>query len=115
MKNSNVSFVSNTLVKATAVIGIVLAILTSSNAIAAIDKSTEAKLIKICHALKSDSRVKLHRTVKQSRLGYKQIAAGLKCNGKSAMEFAMLNNAQKTAGYLARKSNINANRMLAKR
>ena len=89
----------------------------SSGAAAApkLDKSTEAKLVKICYALKSDSKIRLHRTVKQSRLGYKQIAEGLKCNGKSAMEFALFNDASNTANLLARKANIKTDGMSAKR
>jgi len=115
MNNIHYRQLSKITIKTGAILALVFATLISSQAMARIDKSTEAKLVKICHALKSDSRIRLHRTVKQSRLGYKQIATGLKCNGKSAIEFALFNNAKKTAGLLVSKAHIKDDHMLAKR
>ncbi len=87
----------------------------SANVNASMNASTEASLQNICHALKSDNKLTLNRAIKQSRISYKAVAEGLMCNGKSAMDFALLNNAKNTAGYLAKKANINIDGMLAKR
>ncbi|GAB5380481.1 MAG: hypothetical protein Alis3KO_26210 [Aliiglaciecola sp.] len=115
MKNVIKAFNVKNVLGAAALTLLFVSVSASANAGTRLDKSTEAKLVKICHALKSDSRIRLHRTVKQSRLGYKQIAEGLKCNGKSAMDFALFNDANNTAGFLAKKANIKHEGMLAKR
>ncbi|MFA3790832.1 DUF3718 domain-containing protein [Aliiglaciecola sp. SL4] len=75
----------------------------------------EASLVKICKALKSDNRMKLQRAIKASNLNYKAVAKGLVCNGQSALDFAAIHDAHETAGFLARKVNINYDKMLAKR
>ncbi|WP_040521525.1 DUF3718 domain-containing protein [Aliiglaciecola lipolytica] len=87
----------------------------SANAATSFTPTQEASLVKICKALKSDSRIKLNNAIKSSNLSYKLVANGLMCNGKSALEFAVMHEAQKTAGLLARKANINYDEMLAKR
>lgn len=79
-----------------------------------IDPGLEKDLVKVCEALKSNSRIKLLKAVKNSRLTYKSIAKGLVCNGQNALEFAMLNSADKTASLLANKTSVDLNSYLAK-
>ncbi|WJG10370.1 DUF3718 domain-containing protein [Aliiglaciecola sp. LCG003] len=89
--------------------------LIGNNAMASLDQSTEAKLVKICHALKSNNQFQLHRAIKHSNMSYKTVARGLKCNGKSAFKFALMHQADVTAGYLAKRAYIDHKGMLAKR
>lgn len=96
------------------VVGSVVFGLMATSQAYALDSSTERKLVKICKAIQSDSKLQLHKAIKQSRLGYRQVAQGLVCNGKSAMEFAYYHNANNAAGLLARKANIKNSAMLAK-
>ena len=81
---------------------------------AAIDPATERKLVKVCEALKSGSRLKVHRAVKQSRLGYRQIAKGLVCDGQDAINYALKNGAVKSANLVAQKGNVDIDTLLAK-
>lgn len=69
-----------------------------------IDKNTEANLVKICGAIKSDSKIKLHTAIRYSGIKAKEIIEGLVCNGYDPVSFAMVNNAQNTARYMAIKS-----------
>ena len=77
--------------------------------------SLEQDLVKICKALKSNSKLKLHNVIKKSGLKYKNIANGLVCNGHDALQFAVINGANKTAGLLARKANVDLDSYVAKR
>jgi hypothetical protein len=79
-----------------------------------IDKNTEANLIKICEALKSDSKLKLHVAIKDSGIKAKAIREGLICNGYDPVSFAIINNAQNTAKFMARKSRADYEALLAK-
>jgi hypothetical protein len=79
-----------------------------------IDKSTEANLVKICEAIKSDSKLRVNRAIKNSGIKAKEISKGLVCNGYDPVTFAMLNNAQKTAKFMARKSGVDYEALLAK-
>ena len=98
-----------------AVAGFGLAGVSSTAAAApAIDSSTEYRLVKVCKALKSNSRLQLAKAVKQSGYTYRMLAKGLVCNGKDAVEFAMFNGAESTANLFARKGRINIDGMLAK-
>lgn len=107
--------------KSMALAGLLLSVLATSNVQAAPSialasaSATEANLVRVCKALKSNSRLQLHKAVKRTRVGYREIAKGLVCNGKSAFEFAQLHNAGKTAGLLARKANLTEDGLLAKR
>jgi hypothetical protein len=71
-----------------------------------IDPVTESKLVNVCEAIKSDSTLKLHIAIKESGIASKKISSGLVCNGHDPVTFAMVNDAKKTAKYLAKKSNI---------
>ena len=82
-------------------------ILLAGNAQASnIDPVVEAKLVKVCEAIKSDSVTDLNAAVRNSGVGIKQIANGLVCNGADPVNFALANDAEKTAKYMAAKSNV---------
>jgi hypothetical protein len=77
-----------------------------------IDPVTESKLVKVCEAIKSDRLIKVHVAVKNSDISLKQITNGLLCNGAHPVNFALANNAVKTAEFLARKSRGNHQQLL---
>ena len=79
-----------------------------------IDKSTEADLVKICEAIKSDSKIRVHRAIKNSGIKVKEISKGLICNGYDPVTFAMVNNAQETAKFMARKGGVDYEALLVK-
>ena len=90
-------------------------ILLAGNAQASyIDTVTESKLVKVCEAIKSDSIFKLNTAVRDSGVGMTQIANGLVCNGTDPVSFALANDADKTARYMAKKSNVKHQEFLAK-
>ena len=107
--------------KSAALAGLLLSVLATSSVQAANNitlasaSSSEANLIRVCKALKSNSKLQLHKAVKRTRVGYRQIAKGLVCNGKSAFDFAQEHNADKTASLIARKGNLTEDGLLAKR
>ena len=70
-----------------------------------LDSQTEQDLVKICSAIKSNSKLKLNRAIKSSRLPAKAIAKGLVCNGLDPVSFALINNADSTAKSIAKMSN----------
>jgi hypothetical protein len=75
---------------------------------------TEHDLIKICSAIKSNSKLKLNRAIKSSRLPAKVIAKGLVCNGLDPVSFALSNNAESTAKVIARMGNTDYDALLAR-
>jgi len=79
-----------------------------------IDKGTEAHLVKICEAIKSDSKIKLHVAIRNSGIKTKAISKGLVCNGYDPVTFAIVNKAQNTAKFMARKSGVDYEALLAK-
>jgi hypothetical protein len=84
-----------------------------------IDKNTEANLVKICQALKSDSKLKLHSAIKDSGIKdsgikIKEISEGLVFDGYEPVTFAIFNNAQNTAEFMARHSGADYEALLAK-
>jgi hypothetical protein len=90
-------------------------ILLAGNAQASnIDPVVEGKLVKVCEAIKSDSLIKMKTAVRNSGVDMKQIANGLVCNGADPVSFALANDAEKTAKYIAKKSNINYEELVAK-
>ena len=78
------------------------------------DKNIESHLIKICEAIKSDSKAQVHFAIKNSGIRAKKISEGLLCNGYDPVTFAMLNNAQTTAKFMARKGGVDYEALLAK-
>ncbi|MFT7009195.1 MAG: hypothetical protein ACJAXJ_003743 [Colwellia sp.] len=79
-----------------------------------IDPVTESKLVKVCEAIKSDRLIKVNIAIKNSGVSIKQIANGLVCNGLDPVSFALANDAQKTAKFMAKRSNVNGQEFLAK-
>lgn len=78
-----------------------------------IDSSVEEKLVKVCEAIKSDRVIKVNIAIRDSGIGIKQIANGLVCNGYDPVSFALINHAEKTAKFMARRSNANHKELLA--
>jgi sortase (surface protein transpeptidase) len=79
-----------------------------------IDPVTESKLVKVCEAIKSDRVIKVNIAIRDSGIGIKQIANGLVCNGFDPVSFALINHAEKTAKFMAKRSNVNGQEFLAK-
>lgn len=79
------------------------------------DAALENDLVNICEALKSDSKLNLHRAIKKSRVSYRQVEEGLVCNGESAREFALTHNATTTAGLLDKHARANNGVLTARR
>jgi len=73
----------------------------------------EKRLVKICEALQSDSKIKLHKAVKDSGLSYKKVVNDLVCNGVDPVTFALNNNSSRTAKLLAIRGNVDYDRLLA--
>jgi len=94
---------------------IVAGILLAGNAQASnIDSVVESKLVKVCEAIKSDSPIKVNTAVRNSGVGIKHIANSLVCNGVDPVSFALANNAEKTAKYMAQKGNVNYAELVVK-
>jgi hypothetical protein len=79
-----------------------------------IDPVTEDHLVKICKAIKSDSKIELRRAIKESGLGIQNITQGLVCNGADPVTFAIVNDAQKNARFLASRSGLSYEELVAK-
>ncbi|MFZ8198950.1 DUF3718 domain-containing protein [Alteromonas portus] len=98
-----------------ALLGMTLS-LTATNANAgSYPKELEGSLIAVCKAVKSDSRIKLHRAVKATGLDIKELHEGLVCNGQDMLTFAVTHDASKTAQHIARRVNAGPNVLTAKR
>lgn len=82
---------------------------------AKIKDSREESLIRICEALISDKPIRLKRAMKKAGVSFKQVNEGLVCNGENAINFALLHDAGKTAGLVARKTRQDIDSMIAKR
>jgi hypothetical protein len=80
-----------------------------------INASTEKDLVQICKALKSDSRLKLVKAMKRSRIRYETVADGLVCNGQEALDFAVSHGSHKVAVLVAKRANVDLDTLLAKR
>jgi hypothetical protein len=90
-------------------------ILLAGNAQASnMDPVTEGNLVKICNAIKNDSLIKVKVAVQESGISIREIADGLVCNGVDPVSFALANDAEKTAKYMADKSRGNHQGSLAK-
>lgn len=81
----------------------------------AMDKGLEKALVEVCKAVKSNSRIKLHTTLKKHRLKYEAISEGLVCNGHDVVTFATLNGASQNANLIAKRNGKSVEAMLAKR
>jgi hypothetical protein len=90
-------------------------ILLAGNAQASnIDPIVESKLVKVCEAIKSDSLIKMNTAVRNCGIDMKQIANGLVGNGADPVNFALVNDAEKMAKYIAKQSNISYEQRVAK-
>ena len=90
-------------------------ILLAGNAQASnINSVTEGNLVKVCNAIKSDSLIKVKVAVQESGISIREIADGLVCNGFDPVSFALANDAEKTAKYMAKNSNVNHQELVAK-
>jgi hypothetical protein len=90
-------------------------ILLAGNAQAvSLDSVTEGNLVKVCKAIKSDSLIKVKVAVRESGISIRKIANGLVCNGADPVSFALANDAEKTAKYMAKKVSINHQEFVAK-
>jgi hypothetical protein len=78
------------------------------------DSVTEGNLVKICNAIKNDSLIKVKVAVQESGISMREIADGLVCNGVDPVSFALANDAEKTAKYMANKSSVNQQEFVAK-
>lgn len=78
-------------------------LLLSSGAFA-MDKDLEDRLVDVCEAIKSDSRIALHSTLKHNRFRADSVVEGLVCNGEDAITFAKLHGAERTANLLIKRS-----------
>jgi uncharacterized protein YidB (DUF937 family) len=79
-----------------------------------IDPVVESKLVEVCEAIKSDNLSKVNDAVKDSGIGIKKLANSLVCNGQNPVNFALANDAEKTAQYMAAKSNVNHQELLVR-
>jgi hypothetical protein len=89
-------------------------LLTGSVQANSIDKNIEADLVKICEAIQSNSKAKVNRAIKNSGIKARTISQGLVCNGYDPVTFALINNAQITAKFMARKGGVDYEALLAK-
>lgn len=87
----------------------------SSAQAATMPVAMEQKLVAVCEAIKDNSRIALHKAVKDSGVSYRVLANGLVCNGQDMYSFAMLNNANKTGAMIAKRTNLDERSLTAKR
>jgi hypothetical protein len=73
----------------------------------------EDKLIAVCKAVKSDSRLALVRAVKRTGLSYRTLNKGLVCNGQDMLTFALTHNASATSQLIARRTNTQVGTLTA--
>lgn len=74
----------------------------------------EEKLVAVCVALKDNKKMALRKAVENLHVGYKNIARGLKCNGMDPITFALSHNAKDVAQFVANRSDVDYDDMLAK-
>jgi len=79
-----------------------------------IHKNTETNLVKICEAIKSDSKLKVNRAIKGSGIKARAISKGLVCNGYDPVTFAIVSGAKNTAKFMAHKGGVDYAELLAK-
>ncbi|TDF35576.1 DUF3718 domain-containing protein [Alteromonadaceae bacterium M269] len=73
----------------------------------------EQKLIGICKAVQSNSKLRLTLALKEARVSYSEMQEGLVCNGKDPMTFAMLNGAEDNAHLIAKRSGADMSSIVA--
>jgi hypothetical protein len=65
-----------------------------------IDATLEKQLIKICKAIVSNNQFKIKVALKNTHISMHDVRNDLKCNGMSAVDFALANNALISAKHL---------------
>ncbi|GEA01222.1 hypothetical protein KUL17_01190 [Alteromonas sp. KUL17] len=98
-----------------ALLGITLSLTATVTNAAPYPKHVEKNLIAVCEAVKSDSRLRLHRAVKATGFKMRYIHEGLVCNGQDMLTFALTHNASKNAQLIARRINASPSVLTAKR
>ena len=100
-----------------ALLGTTLSLTATATAATAGSYPTELEdnLVAVCEAVKSDSRLKLHRAVKATGLNMRDLHEGLVCNGQDMLTFAATHNASETAQHIARRINASESVLTAKR
>ena len=73
----------------------------SFSASAAMDPQLEKTLVSLCKAGASNSVIQLNDTVKSNHINKQRIYPKLMCNGESFHNFALTNNADRTAKRIA--------------
>lgn len=68
--------------------------------------SEERRLVRLCEAVKSDSRMKLNALLRKEHLSFREINNQLVCNGMDAITFAVKNGAHNTANLIASRANV---------
>lgn len=74
----------------------------------------EDKLVAVCQAIKDDSRIALHKAVKNSGVSYRRLARGLVCDGMDMYTFALQHGAENTGAVIARRTNLADESLTAK-
>lgn len=74
----------------------------------------EDKLVAVCQAIKDDSRIALHKAVKDSGVSYRRLAKGLVCDGMDMYTFALQHGAENTGSVIARRTNLEDQSLTAK-
>ena len=98
-----------------ALLGMTLSLTATVANAAPYPKHIEKNLIAVCEAVKSDSRLKLHRAVKVSGFNMRSLHEGFMCNGQDMLTFALTHNASKNAQLIARRINASPSVLTAKR
>ena len=87
---------------------------TASISAAPLDTVTQNKLVTVCKAIQSGSKLELLKVMRHNRLSYDTIISDLRCNGMSVVAFAQQSNNEVTANYLASRKASNAARVTGK-
>ena len=74
----------------------------------------EDKLVAVCQAIKDDSRIELHRAVRDSGVSYRRLARGLVCDGMDMYTFALQHGANNTGAVIAKRTNLEEQSLTAK-
>ena len=98
-----------------ALLGITLSLTATAANAGSYPVELEDNLVAVCDAVKSDSRLMLHRAVKATGLNMRDLHEGLVCNGQDMLTFAVTHDASQTAQHIARRINAGPNVLTAKR
>ncbi len=74
-----------------------------SNA-SAVSKYNETRLIKVCEAIQSGSKLKVSKRVRDLGISYRELNEKLVCNGEDPISFAIRHGAAKNAEFIAKRA-----------